>query len=140
MTQTKNETKLNRNGNRRGMHPNSQNNIKNNKNHPGRPKKEHSITNLIREMLDQEAQYIAPGALPTDKTWRQLIARAILRKASDGDVSMIRELLDRLEGKVVQPVGGENGEPIKVEHDIKGKLLSLLDRYASNGTKEASDS
>ncbi len=31
---------------------------------------------------------------------------------------LFKELLDRLEGKVVQPIGGENGQPIKAEVNI----------------------
>ncbi len=47
------------------------------------------------------------------KTWRQLIAKCILIGAAERRPLMVRELLDRLEGKVplpVQPIGG--GEPI----------------------------
>jgi len=112
------EYQSNRNGNRRGMHPNSRKNLKpgfhkgKSGNAGGRP---NPLTSLIREMIDQDADYIAYGALPTDKTWKQLIARAILRKASDGDVSMVNTLLDRLEGKVVQPLGGEGGKPIVIK-------------------------
>ena len=112
------ESQSNRNGNRRGMHPNSRKNLKpgfhkgKSGNAGGRP---NPLTSLIREMIDQDADYIAYGALPTDKTWKQLIARAILRKASDGDVSMVNTLLDRLEGKVVQPLGGEGGKPIVIK-------------------------
>jgi len=120
------ESQLNSNRNRRGMHPNSRKNLKpgfhkgKSGNAGGRP---NPLTSLIREMIDQDADYIAYGALPTDKTWKQLIARAILRKASDGDVSMVNTLLDRLEGKVVQPVQAE----------VKGNVTFIIGKgYANN--------
>ena len=116
------ESQLNSNRNRRGMHPNSRKNLKpgfhkgKSGNAGGRP---NPLTSLIREMIDQDADYIAYGALPTDKTWKQLIARAILRKASDGDVSMVNTLLDRLEGKVVQAISGPAGGPVEVVQTVR---------------------
>jgi hypothetical protein len=118
MNQTKNEIKLNRNGNRRGMHPNSQNNIKNNTKHPGRPRKEFSITNIQREMLDQ----LCPYAEDPTWTWAKAIAMAGLRESLT-DERARENLKDRIEGKVTQPIGGENGAPLAVkiivasEHD-----------------------
>ena len=115
------KSELNRNGNKRGLHPNSLKNLQPGK---GRPKKGLSITNLIREMLDQQADYISPGAPPSDKTWRQMIARAMLIESSKGNVPMVRELLERLEGKVTQPISGSpDNEPIiiKVIYDNGNK-------------------
>lgn len=111
-SQAKQQNILNKNGDKRGMNANSQKNILPHINRNGRPTKDKSITNLIREMLDQEAGFIAPGASPDDKTWRQLIAKAILYNAAKGNPQMIKEVLDRLEGKVMQPVGGEGGGPV----------------------------
>lgn len=88
----------------------------------GRLKKDYCITSLIKEMLDQEADYIAPGVLPTDKTWRQMIARAMLIKCANGDVQMIKELLDRIDGKVPTAIdlGNKDDKPfvsrVIIEH------------------------
>jgi len=78
----------------------------------GRPKKAFSITSLAKEMLDEQADYISPHALPQDKTWRQMIVRAWLKKCAEGDISAIRELNERLEGRASQIISGANGEPI----------------------------
>ena len=64
-------------------------------------------------MLDLPCDAAIPGADGT-KTWRQLIARAVLYGAAKGDTKMIGELWDRLEGKVLQPIGGEGGEPMTI--------------------------
>lgn len=66
----------------------------------GRPKKDASLTSLMKEMLDKPADYIAPGATPDDKTWRQVITKALFTKAAKGDVKAIELVLDRTEGKV----------------------------------------
>jgi len=70
----------------------------------GKPPNSKGLTQLLREMMDEKADYIGPGATPDDKTWRQLIAKAILLGCSRGDHSLISELFDRLEGKITQPI------------------------------------
>jgi hypothetical protein len=43
------------------------------------------------------------------------VALALVKKAKEGDVPAIKELADRLDGKVTQPVSGdEDGSPIVV--------------------------
>lgn len=41
-------------------------------------------------------------------------ARALVDKAAEGDVSALKELGDRLEGKPVQAVTGADGGPVQV--------------------------
>ena len=45
----------------------------------------------------------------------RVIARALLEKAGSGDVQAIRELADRLDGKVPQAVTGEDGGNLVVQ-------------------------
>ena len=45
------------------------------------------------------------------------IADALLAKALDGDVSALKELGDRLDGKPNQPITGEDGGPVR--HSVK---------------------
>jgi len=86
------------------MNPKSISNLKPGK---GRPKRELSLTNCAREKLSKECPY-AVG-----KTWLQYLADRWLRMAVE-NASYFRELMDRLEGKVVQPVSGEGGGPIEI--------------------------
>jgi hypothetical protein len=39
------------------------------------------------------------------------VALALVKKAKDGDVQAIKELADRLDGKVTQPIGGDDDLP-----------------------------
>jgi len=71
-----------------------------NPNAKGRPPNELSITNLQREMLSQPCPY-ADG-----KTWAQWLARRGMEMAGENQ-GYYRELMDRLEGKVTQPVSGD---------------------------------
>jgi hypothetical protein len=44
------------------------------------------------------------------------LAAKLIEKAAEGDMSALKELGDRLDGKSVQPVAGAEGEPpVKME-------------------------
>ncbi len=64
----------------------------------GRPKKT-PLTDALRALLEKAA----PGALK-DKDYARAIAEALARRAARGDVSAIREVCDRVEGKPKQAV------------------------------------
>ena len=70
----------------------------------GRPPKEKAISNLIREKING-AKFV----------------EILLDKAYEGDMTAIREILNRLEGKPIEQlnVGGVDGEPLKWEISIK---------------------
>ena len=53
------------------------------------------------------------------------VARALVKKAIDGDVPAIKEINERMDGKVPQAIGGDNDLP-PIQHTIKG-LLDELD-------------
>jgi len=102
---------------KREMNPNSLANLEKGKfkkgqvtNPNGRPRNELSITAKQREMLALPCPY-APG-----KTWLEWLADRGMALAGE-NASYYKELMDRLEGKVLQPVGGEDGGPIK--YDIR---------------------
>ncbi len=93
----------------RGSHPNSRKNLKpfpkgvnGNPNPVG-----YSVSHRLKKMLQELSDFIPPNANPNDKVYRDQIARAILIKSAQGDVSMIHELLDRTEGKVPDPGKGQ---------------------------------
>ena len=88
----------------------------------GRPRKDYSITSLAKELLDQPAdeRFLSPSDY--GKTWRQAIAKALLVGALKLNPGIMKELLDRLEGKPTQPIGGgEEGLPILVREIEKRK-------------------
>lgn len=69
----------------------------------GRPKKEMTLVSLIKDELDK-----VPEDEKSGKTNVQLIAEALMRKATSGNAEAIKIVLDRVEGKVKQVVGIEN--------------------------------
>jgi len=78
----------------------------------GKPRKDLTLTSLLKEQIDT----VPPGE-KQGRTWRQLLVLAWLTGAMKNPVLM-KELLDRLEGKVPQSISGENGQPIKHEMTI----------------------
>lgn len=104
---------LNRKGNRRGMNAASISNLRPGK---GRPKRELSLTNCVRGKLLDPCPY-AP-----DKTWLEYLAERWLGQAVE-NAGYFRELMDRLEGKVTQPIGGAGDGPvtIRVIYDDRDK-------------------
>ena len=79
----------------------------------GRPKNKVYITEILRKLLEQDAG--------DGKTNAELIAEAMVKLASSpdarGHVPTVKELLDRLEGKVTQPVATEGEITLRVKYD-----------------------
>lgn len=111
------QTKLNSKGNRRGMSPSSRENLAKGRKPNLRTKKDYSITRIIKEMLDQPAQerWLEVDDKGQKLTWRQAIAKRILIEAVKGNQRLIPELLDRLEGKVSQPIETPPDKPLAVK-------------------------
>ena len=118
---------------KRGRHPNSIANLKpfqkgRTLNPHGRPPKDVSLTSLLK----QEIEKIPPGE-KHNRNWRQLLVLAWLTGAMKNPV-LFKELLDRLEGKVVQPVGGAaGGEPVKVEITVSSEIARTLTEEIARG-------
>lgn len=77
----------------------------------GRPTKEECITSIVKEMLEQ----IHPDD-PKKRTWKQLVAEAMLRHTVKGKGDFMKEVLNRTEGKVAQPLTGLGGTPLFPEN------------------------
>ena len=92
----------------------------------GRPRKDCSITSLLKGEIDK-----VPLGEKKGRTWRQLLVLAWLTGAMKSAV-LFKELLDRLEGKVSQPIEGvADGEPIKhvievYDKETKKELTEFL--------------
>ena len=65
----------------------------------GRPPKDVSLTSLLKEQLEQIPEHSKQG-----KTWRQLIVEAWMWGALKGNPILLRELVERIDGRVVQPI------------------------------------
>ena len=111
MVQEERETKLNTRGNRRGMTPNSRKNLEKGREGNNHALRDYSVTRIVKELIDEPAEerFLDVPDKGKGLTWRQAIALRIL---SDSVRGKYGELLDRLEGKVVQPIGGEGGKDL----------------------------
>jgi hypothetical protein len=82
----------------------------------GRPPKLLSITNLIKERLEKIDE-------KTGKTYAQLIAEKLVELALDGDHEAHKEILNRIDGKVVE------------KHEIEGHVpVTLIFKPAFSST------
>ncbi len=123
------------------MHPNCQKNLLDarktgkagwKKGQSGNPRGE-SISGMLRRMMDEPAEkrWLHPDDYGL--TWKQAIAKSLLIGALKREPVAVTQLMDRTEGKVAQPIGGEGGGPIRVDIDVKGKIESLITRLAATG-------
>ena len=113
------EEKLNRNGDKRGMSPNSRNNLDKRNLRGNNHAKGLTITSAIRKMLDlpAEQRWLDPGDYEKGLTWRDAIAKRMVIEAARGNAKIGAEILDRLEGKVTQPVAAEGEIVLRVKYD-----------------------
>lgn len=80
----------------------------------GRPRKQDSLTSLLKEEIEK----ICP-ADREERTWKELIVRATLQLAMKGNATALKEVWERLDGKVLQTgkvqLGGAEGKQIKIQ-------------------------
>jgi hypothetical protein len=96
----------------------------------GRPKGTLSLVSLLKRKL---AEYIET----TDEkkiTYAEALIIEMLKKAlKDGDVAMIRDIMDRIDGRPTQrtELTGKDGEPIEfknIRDDFRSRILGIATR------------
>ena len=87
----------------------------------GRPKNELCMTALLRQEINAEVpkQIRETLFLPKDTTWMQVAVRSLLMQAANGNSTCVKELWDRLEGKVPQPISGPERRDIPVSFTLE---------------------
>ena len=86
----------------------------------GRPKRA-PITDYIRAQLEQAIPEAIRAELPpvfaevygNKATFGQMLAFKMIQSAGEGDMQAMRELLERVEGKIAQKVSGSDGGPVQ---------------------------
>jgi hypothetical protein len=91
----------------------------------GRPKKQDCLTTLLRA----EIQKICP-ADRENRIWKELIVRATLQLAMKGNAAALKEVWERLDGKVLQTERVQLGED--------GKKIMIHVVYPEDGTDRSS--
>lgn len=82
----------------------------------GRPPKEKSFANMLNIAIKEAVE-------GTDKTKLRAVADALVDKAMSGDVQAIKEVADRIDGKVPQGVIGEEESPLTMVHRIERHIV-----------------
>ena len=83
-------------------------------NRKGRPKKEHALTDLLREALDQ----------PRDKegkTNKQIVIETMLDMAIKGDAIILKYVFDRIDGKPMQQIQADINADFDTSFEIVKK-------------------
>ena len=108
----------------RGKHPNSLKNLEKGQRMAWKEGKSgnpngHSLTGLVKKLL-KEVPELQIGGKRNTKEWRLLIAQAWLVGAYQGNATYFKELLERIEGKVAQPIVGKDNK------DFIPEVFSIL--------------
>lgn len=82
----------------------------------GRPPKEKSFANMLNIAVKEAIE-------GKDKTKLRAVADALVDKAMSGDVAAIKEVADRLDGKVPQGVIGDEENPLNFVHTITRQII-----------------
>jgi len=83
----------------------------------GRPPKERSFAAMLNIAIKEAIE-------GSDKTKLRAVADALVEKAMSGDVAAIKEVADRIDGKVPQAVIGDGDEdPINLVHEIRRVIV-----------------
>jgi hypothetical protein len=97
----------------------------------GRTPKELCLTSIVKAELEAQAKDRAGDLLfnkdGTPRTWAQVVGTSIVRQAAAGRQVALKELWDRIDGKVPLPIeaSGPGGGPLKIEVK-RGKLRQLF--------------
>ena len=127
MTENSSEKQLNKNGKSQGMHQNSRVNLDRGRVANKRTQKDYSITRILKDMADDPApeRWLEVEDKGKGLTYRQAAARRIWIEAIRGNARVTVELLDRLDGKVTQPVSGG------LDHNVR---FTIGKGYAKDGS------
>lgn len=85
-----------------------------------KPKKRDFLTQQIIAELNE----LRPG----EPTKARRLVIALIDKAIEGDIPAMKEVLDRVEGKVTQPIGGDEDHPLDILGGLGATIDSKLDR------------
>ena len=129
---------LNKYGNRRGMSPGSRANMsKPGETHNPRGGPQISLLDLLRQELGKIPRKGLDGVDNVEQLNNaQLICTRYMEEVKEGNITLLRDLVDRIEGKPAQAITGAGGGPL-IPQDIKviskSDILPALEALASCG-------
>ena len=103
----------------------------------GRPPNIRYLTEILRDEVDKPCPPIMrkrlSGIIPKNEklTIGQATVVATINNMINGNAAAIKQIWDRLDGKVPQPITGPDGGPIHHEIDARAILLERLKKLKS---------
>ena len=85
----------------------------------GRPPKHLCLTSKLWDTLHKEC----PDAKAKGEKWLDVIINQLLVHASRGNSGIVKEIFDRIEGKVTQPISNPDGSSIGEISDERAEKL-----------------
>ena len=115
-----------------GRHPNTLKNLKhfgpnNHANDKGRPTKINTLVSLLKDELEKRPKLTDKTGVKNTKTWAQLLAEALppaaYKALARGDIRPYALILERVEGKSIQPITAE----VKIQpiDSLEAKLAAM---------------
>uniref|UniRef100_A0A6M3JXB4 DUF5681 domain-containing protein n=1 Tax=viral metagenome TaxID=1070528 RepID=A0A6M3JXB4_9ZZZZ len=93
----------------------------------GRPVKGDCLTSLLKDEIEKICPDDKDG-----KTWKELIVIATMRLAIEGNKAALKEVWERVDGKVPQAITGKDGGPL----EATVSLLDLVKRANGGGSPD----
>lgn len=91
----------------------------------GRPRKEVSLTSIVKLKLGEKV------SSKSDQTWGEAIAEAWLLSAAFGSSQHLKEILERVDGKVALPLTGKDSGPLRIETTyVSDETMQAIRQYA----------
>lgn len=85
----------------------------------GRPPKEKSFANMLNIAINEASE--------NGGTKLRDVADALVREAIAGNIQAIKEVADRLDGKVPQGISGDEENPLTMVHRIERHIVRPSD-------------
>ena len=130
------QPKLNKNGDRRGIHPNSRANLQPPRWKPGQSGNPEglSLKRRVSDVLRDPLKSLSKEDAKRTKAI-ELLAQAIVQDAIKGSKEDRKEIWERLDGKVIQGIAGAGDGPIEIK-----VIYTQRRNDNSNGTQKANPS
>lgn len=79
--------------------------------------------NPVGRKADKQVRDALLAALRQDPSRLKLAAEKVWEKAIEGDLSAFKEIADRIDGKAVQPIGGDDETPLEIVHRVVREVI-----------------
>jgi hypothetical protein len=98
----------------------------------GRPRKNSTLTEALRDYVLSKKKLSIPGL--TDRTARDALIMKLFRMAAEGDLSAIKYIFDRLDGRPIETVrAAMEGGNLNVIKSVQKELFDFEEEEGGEG-------